>query len=51
MVGAILMAAALLTPQEAELKGQLPGIFARSAAQYRALRDGLEPVRRLFGAN
>ena len=37
MVGAILMAAALLTPQETELKGQLPEIFARSAAQYRAL--------------
>lgn len=51
MVGAILMAAALLTPQETELKGQLTGIFARSAAQYRELRDGLEPVRRLVGAN
>lgn len=51
MVGAILIAAALLTPQETELKGLLPGIFARSAAQYRELRDGLEPIRRLVGAN
>ena len=51
MVGAILMAAALLTPQETELKGQLPEIFARSAAQYRALRDGLEPGRRPVGAS
>ena len=51
MVGAILMAAALLTPQETELKGQLPAIFARSAAQYREMRDGLEPIRRLVGAN
>ena len=51
MGGGILIAAAPLTPQETELKGQLPEIFARSAAQYRALRDGLEPVRRLFGAN
>ena len=47
MVGAIVVAAALLTPQETELKGQLPGIFARSAAQYRALEMNADIL--LFG--
>ena len=46
MVGAIVVAAALLTPQETELKGQLPGIFARSAAQYRALDAAATPLRK-----
>jgi len=33
----VMMAAALLTPQEAELKARLPEVFAQAAANYRAL--------------
>ena len=46
MLGTILMVAALLTPQETELQGKLPEIFARSAAQYKALDAAATPLRK-----
>ena len=39
----MLIAAALLTPQESEMKAQLPEIFAKSAAHYRALDAAATP--------
>lgn len=46
MIGAMVVAAALLTPQEAALKGRLPEVFARAAAQYRALDAAAAPLSR-----
>ncbi len=46
MFGAILMVAALLTPQETELKAKLPEVFSASAAHYRALDAAATPRRR-----
>ena len=40
----LLLAAALLTPQESELKARLPDIFARAAAHYRALDAAATPL-------
>ena len=40
----LLLAAALLTPQESELKARLPEIFAKSAAHYRALDAAATPL-------
>ena len=40
----LLLAAALLTPQEPELKARLPEIFAKSAAHYRALDAAATPL-------
>ena len=40
----LLLAATLLTPQEAELKAALPGIFAKSAAHYKALDAAATPL-------
>ena len=39
-----LMVAAILTPQETELKAKLPDIFAKSAAHYRALDAAATPL-------
>ena len=41
---ATILAAAMLTPQEAELKAKLPEIFAKSAAHYRALDAAATPL-------
>ncbi|MGN0846748.1 MAG: glucuronyl hydrolase [Kiritimatiellia bacterium] len=46
MLGSILMVAALLTPQETELKASLPAVFERSAAHYKALDAAATPLRR-----
>ena len=46
MIATLMMAAALLTPQEAELKDKLPEIFAKSAAHYRALDAAATPLMR-----
>ena len=40
----MILAAAMLTPQEAELKAKLPEIFAKSAAHYRALDAAATPL-------
>ena len=40
----MLIAAALLTPQESELKARLPEIFAKCAAHYRALDAAATPL-------
>ena len=41
----IILAAALLTPQETELKAKLPEVFAKAAAHYRALDAAATPLR------
>ena len=40
----MILAAAMLTPQESELKAKLPEIFAKSAAHYRALDAAATPL-------
>ena len=40
----LMLAAALLTPQESELKARLPEIFAKCAAHYRALDAAATPL-------
>ena len=44
MIAGILVAAALLTPQESELRAKLPEIFAKSAAHYKALDAAATPL-------
>ena len=44
MVGFLLFSAALLSPQETELKARLPEVFAKSAAHYRALDAAATPL-------
>ncbi len=46
MFGAILMVAALLTPQETELKAKLPEVFEASAVHYKALDAAATPLRK-----
>ena len=46
MIATLMMAAALLTPQETELKDKLSEIFAKSAAHYRALDAAATPLMR-----
>ena len=44
MMTTLIFAAALAVPGEAELKAQLPGIFAKSAAHYKALDAAATPL-------
>ena len=46
MMTTLILAAALAVPGEAELKAQLPGIFAKSAAHYKALDAAATPLRK-----
>lgn len=46
MLGTIFMVAALLMPQEAELKAKLPKVFETSAVQYKALDANATPTRK-----
>ena len=44
ILSSILLASALAGPQEARLQAMLPGVFARSAAHYRALDAAATPL-------
>ena len=46
MVATLMLAAAMLTPRETELKAKLPEIFERSAAHYKALDAAATPLRK-----
>ena len=44
MIAGLMVAAALLAPQESELRAKLPEIFAKSAAHYKALDAAATPL-------
>ena len=46
MVATLMLAAAMLTPRETELKAKLPEIFEKSAAHYKALDAAATPLRK-----
>ena len=46
MIATVMLAAAMLTPREMELKAKLPEIFERSAAHYKALDAAATPLRK-----
>lgn len=46
MIGALLLAAALVSPHETELAARLPELFAKSAAHYRAIDAAASPLMR-----